>query len=315
MGQKEFTYKVANDGSGDVALAADVYWNSEKSAQPKAIAIYHHGGSFTVGSKAMLGKPHIEKLLDLEFVVVSYNYRLCPTISIREGPVADAIDLYKWAQTKLPDLLKQEAGVAVNGNEIVTLGHSCGGTLALLLAGQPKPPLAILDLFGMKYLEDPFYHEPQNALSALPSVEDDFLQKVFEDVPPPTGSPPPFGPKGPDLSTPRNAWLLTGMKKGTLLDKILPQEDVDVVEPTKLFSKGNFPPTYFIHGTVDTVVDVKFARRAHEELKAKGSETELVIVEGAPHGFDARVSAGDKQFEIIAAGLEFLQAQVAKSRA
>ncbi|KAK5043487.1 hypothetical protein LTR84_011956 [Exophiala bonariae] len=241
----------------------------------------------------MLGTPHIEKLLDLEFVVVSYNYRLCPTISVREGPVADAIDCYKWAQKDLPELLKQEADVE---------------------AGQPKPPLAILDLFGMKYLEDPFYHEPQNALSALRPVSEQFLLKVFDEVPPPTGSPPPFGPKGPDLSTPRNAWLLTGLKEGTLLDKILPQEDYAVVEPTKLFSTGHFPPTYFIHGTTDTVVDVKFARRAHEELKAKGSDTHLVIVEGAPHGFDARINAGDKLFETITSGLEFLQAQVAKSR-
>ena len=84
----------------------------------------------------MLSPDYVKELLDLGFsAVVSPNYRLAPTISAQEGPVQDAKDSYTWSQTKLPQLLAQDANVHVNGNKIVTFGHSAGGTLALLMVG------------------------------------------------------------------------------------------------------------------------------------------------------------------------------------
>lgn len=93
--------------------------------------MHFHGGNFTVGSKAMLPPYHRDRLLDLGFIVVSANYRLCPTITLYEGPVRDSLDAYEWARLVLPGLLKKE-GVNADGSRIVVLGHSCGGTLALL---------------------------------------------------------------------------------------------------------------------------------------------------------------------------------------
>lgn len=95
-------------------------------------ALYYHGGNFTVGSKELLSQNHVKKLLDLGFVVVSANYRLCPTISVFGGPVTDALDAYSWAQDELPRLLHTDSGVRVDGSKIVVFGHSAGGLLALL---------------------------------------------------------------------------------------------------------------------------------------------------------------------------------------
>lgn len=95
-------------------------------------ALYFHGGNFTVGSKELLSQNHVDKLLGLGFVVVSANYRLCPTISVFEGPVTDALDAYSWAQGALPGRLHKDAGVRVDGSKTVVLGHSAGGLLALL---------------------------------------------------------------------------------------------------------------------------------------------------------------------------------------
>lgn len=95
-------------------------------------ALYFHGGNFTVGSKELLSQNYAGKLLGLGFVVVSANYRLCPTISVFEGPVTDALDAYSWAKDALPGLLQKDAGVRVDGSKIVVLGHSAGGLLALL---------------------------------------------------------------------------------------------------------------------------------------------------------------------------------------
>ena len=111
-----------------------------------ATALHFHGGNFTLGSKELLVRYQAEKLVDLGFVVVSANYRLSPTVTVFEGAVKDALDAYRWAQTKLPELLSGDAGVNVDGSRIVTWGHSCGATLALLTVRGYLGP--IFDLYA-----------------------------------------------------------------------------------------------------------------------------------------------------------------------
>lgn len=86
----------------------------------------------------MLPAAHIEALNEDGFVTVSSDYRLGPTISVLDGPVADSIAAYEWAQEELPALLEKEHGIRVNGRSIVTLGHSCGGGLALLMVSMSR---------------------------------------------------------------------------------------------------------------------------------------------------------------------------------
>ena len=102
------------------------------------VAIYFHGGGYIVGSRAMLSPAHIEALNEAGFVVVSSDYRLCPTISVLDGPVGDSVAAYECAQNELPSLLEKHHNVRVEGKNIVTLGHSCGGGLALLMVRTPS---------------------------------------------------------------------------------------------------------------------------------------------------------------------------------
>lgn len=102
-------------------------------ADTKHEALYFHGGGYIVGSRAMLPAPHIEALNEGGFISVSSDYRLGPTISVLDGPVSDAVAAYDWTQNELPQLLERDHGIRVDGNNIVTLGHSCGGGLALLM--------------------------------------------------------------------------------------------------------------------------------------------------------------------------------------
>lgn len=106
--------------------------DSARHLTGRATALHFHGGNFTVGSKQLLSRDQSERLLDLGFVVVSANYRLAPTVTVFEGAVKDALDAYEWSRTKLPGLLLEDAYIKADGSRIVTLGHSCGGTLALL---------------------------------------------------------------------------------------------------------------------------------------------------------------------------------------
>ena len=45
------------------------------------------------------------------------------------------------------------------------------------------------------------------------------------------------------------------------------------------------PPTLLVHGDADTLVDVNNSRLMHTALSGKGVVTDLVIIEGAGHGF------------------------------
>lgn len=87
---------------------------------------------------------------------------------------------------------------------------------------------------------------------------------------------------------------------------MIAEHEYDQVDPAVLFKKPGFPPTCFIQGTEDKTVDVKISEKAHAELKANGVETKLFLVQGAPHGFDARLKRDDAAFGVIETGLKFL---------
>jgi acetyl esterase/lipase len=93
-------------------------------------ALMFHAGGFVLGSTAMIPKTQIAYLVEHGFVVVTPEYRLCPQVSLYDGPVQDAKDVLKWCQEELPALLK-ERDVHVDGKKIVAMGHSAGGLLAV----------------------------------------------------------------------------------------------------------------------------------------------------------------------------------------
>ncbi|KAL4889468.1 Alpha/Beta hydrolase protein [Aspergillus ambiguus] len=303
MSRKEYVYKEVPGGG---SLLASVWYNPCAAVISKPIALYFHGGNWVLGHKDMLPSHYIEELLGLGFgAVVSPNYRLAPTITALEGPIQDAKDSYLWSQTQLPELLTQDGNVNLDGGKIVTLGHSAGGTLALLMASMPQKPLAILDIFGLKYFDDESYQAPNPAFLKLPVFDQALVDRIQDDVPAPSTAPPPGGPNGPDFSHHRVAWLFTAFRKGTWLSSVVPDGRYDSVDPARLFS-ASFPPTYFIHGSADTLVDVKFSQKAFKDLRSKGVSTKLIVEEEAPHGFDAGSKPGDHKYNIVAEGFKFL---------
>ncbi|KAM0429810.1 hypothetical protein ACHAPT_006416 [Fusarium lateritium] len=178
----------------------------------------------------------------------------------------------------------------------------------MLAATAPKPPLAVLNLFGMLYFRDESYRTPMNQPPMpLPSAE--FRNKIYEDIPPPTAAPPPLGPNRPDLSTYRGAWLFAQIGSGSILKEVQPDGDYDKIDPASLFS-STFPPTFSAHGSADEPVNVKLAEKAHKELEDEGVENKLVVIDGAGHGFDLGKKPGDAAYDTVIKGLEFLRAHV-----
>ncbi|KAF2166954.1 hypothetical protein M409DRAFT_23001 [Zasmidium cellare ATCC 36951] len=313
MEKQEFTYKtVTYDDTTTTILKANVYYTpAHKNESPEArpIALYFHGGGFIVGSKDDISPLHLDLLLSHGFVIVAPNYRLCPTILATEGPVQDSLDCYEWARRDLPQLLQAE-GVALDAERLVALGTSCGGTIAHHMKKSPHPPREILDIAGQKFLGDPWFTSGllPPGYTSLPSLSPSFIEKVHSEFPPPTSFPVPWGPEGISFDRPRFAWMFSSSVKGTTFKEIT-GGDTDTLDPVAIFNDigdGKCPATSFLHGGEDSLVNMKFARRAWEILRRKGVECDLILVEGRDHGFDEDVKEGEEGYEEVAKAFDFL---------
>ena len=91
-------------------------------------------------------------LLANGFLPVSIDYRLCPEVTLTDGPIADVTDAYVWAQTALPRLAPQQ-GIVLDPRNVVIIGWSSGGYLALTLGWMSKAagvplPAALLSFYA-----------------------------------------------------------------------------------------------------------------------------------------------------------------------
>ena len=105
----------------------------------------------------------------------------------------------------------------------------------------PNPPKAIVDFYGVKYLRDFTYHRSFPGFAQIPDLPDENTKKIF-DGPQALVSSPMFVDGKPDLQTPRPAWYIMQMKRGTSISSLVPDGDYERVDATTGFSK-DFPPT------------------------------------------------------------------------
>jgi hypothetical protein len=121
-------------------------------------------------------------LLDLGFLPVSVDYRLCPEVNIREGPMTDACEAVEWARNVLPLL---PLGLRAHPEHVVVIGYSTGGHLALTTAFTTlerglKPPSAILGFYCPSNYSADWWRSPiYPQLAQQPSSEKfDLLEGV-----------------------------------------------------------------------------------------------------------------------------------------
>jgi acetyl esterase/lipase len=241
-------------------------------------------------------------------VVVTPEYRLCPQVSLYDGPIQDAKDVLRWCQHELPGLL-ENANVQVDSSRIVAMGHSAGGQLALTTGLCANPPLAIVDFYGCKQFADPFWIKPSPPFAQVPQQSEVHIAKVFEG-PQAVTSLPLFVNGKPALEDPRCAWFITQLRDGKSISSIVPDGDYQRVDATTQFS-SDFPPTYFFHGTTDVFVDLELTARTHKRLREFGVETTLDIGKGVGHVFDLALQETDPLFiQHVVPALDFLQKHV-----
>ncbi|OGM49735.1 hypothetical protein ABOM_001848, partial [Aspergillus bombycis] len=177
----------------------------------------------------------------------------------------------------------------------------------------PIPPIAIVDFYAPLDLLHPFWHSPLPMLAKLPEFDTEFLSTIYNQDPPPSATLFSLenGDKSAntgllpfDFSQVRNAWLFHSLKHGSHMKAVVGDGDYTRVDPLRLLSPS-FPPTCFVHGTADTMVDVQFSEQAFSTLKTLGVATEIHIANGENHGFDKRVDETHASYLPVAAAIRF----------
>lgn len=119
-----------------------------------------HGGGHTLYSRKDINPKHIRLLQEAGFIPISIDYRFIPEVPLREGAMTDVCDALEWTREKLPSIiLKNCPQQQVDGNKVVVVGWSTGGTLAMSSAftsldNGVQPPAAILAFYCPTNYED-----------------------------------------------------------------------------------------------------------------------------------------------------------------
>lgn len=125
-------------------------------------------------------------LLDNGLLPIGIDYRLCPEVNILEGPMTDVCDAFRWARHTLPTLKLNCPGLQIDGDSVVVIGWSTGGTLAMTLAWVAvqqgvKPPEAILAFYCPTDYQDDCWKTPnfpEQSASSASSTSYDLLEGV-----------------------------------------------------------------------------------------------------------------------------------------
>ncbi|KAL2808931.1 Alpha/Beta hydrolase protein [Aspergillus granulosus] len=302
-------------------ISVDIYLPPQNASSDHKypVLINIHGGAFMLGHSRMVSMPQIDDCLDRGWIIAVPNHRLCPGVDLLNGPVQDMRDLLAWIYAgHLETFLGEQAEESkyqVDLDRVMAFGTSSGGFLALALGYDvPRAPAAILDFYGAVHFTHPFWRQPLPHVKAnLPpnGFDPAFLRKVYDEYPIPTTS--GISLEGqqsnrPDFSRPRDAFALTQIANGTVLDAIFPAtagqlEDIDPVARVT----SEFPPTFIVHGDSDRMVPVELSRRLFEVLKEKNVNCGMVEVEGEDHTFALGMEVGGRTWLTSRKGFEWLE--------
>ncbi|KAL2826216.1 hypothetical protein BDW59DRAFT_161055 [Aspergillus cavernicola] len=330
-------------------LFADIYYplSSDREGKKRPVALLLHGGGHIMLSRKDVRSAQVKMLIDMGFLPVSIDYRLCPEVPLLEGPMQDAADALAWARETLPQVRLNRQDIHPDGENVVAVGWSTGGHLAMTLAWTAPArgvaaPEAVLSFYSPTDYTDPFWSKAnfpyQSSVSTSDVLTDNPLG-ALSDTPITGYNPPPSKrPLGGWMapSDPRSKILLhmnwTGQTlpvlfygcnykdlaadAGTEDEVVLPTPiltEVQKVCPFSQVSAGSYrTPTFIIHGTLDDLIPVQQAQRTHDKMLACGVKSELRVVLDGLHLFDMGPDFAEKQhaFQAVVDGYEFLRGHV-----
>jgi len=203
--------------------------------RPAAIVI--HGGGWVEGDKEGMVDEFCLPFLQQNFVVANVEYRLAKTATA-PAAVTDVLTAAKW-------LHDHAAEYKVDPAQIIAVGNSAGGHLALLTAMMPASAglgpsskiAAVIDFYGIADVADQL--------------------------------------EGPNQREYAVAWIPDQPRRMELARSLSPQTYV----------RKGLPPVLAIHGDRDDVVPYEQSVKLTKGLKPAGDDAALLTVPGGQHGF------------------------------
>ncbi|OHW94719.1 polyketide synthase protein [Colletotrichum incanum] len=322
-----------------VQLNADIYYPAEMVDPGKKlpVVLMIHGGGHIMLSRQDIRPDQTNMLLKSGFLPVSVDYRLCPEVTLSEGPMADVADALHWVRTVLPKLSLARHDIVIDDTKVVVVGWSTGGHLAMTLAWtsiarQIAPPNAILTFYCPSDYEDEFWMRPNvpkgaSSEQADPYHLDDRIWNggVFDSPIVKYNVAPAKRALGGWMasSDPRSRLalhmncqghtlhvLLNGLDKKTQRSPATPTNNQIIsVSPLAQIRAGNYAtPTFIIHPRDDDLIPWRQAERTWQALCDRQVDAELRILDGVPHLFDMTRSRNleNTSRRAVIEGYEFL---------
>ncbi|RCI12619.1 hypothetical protein L249_0310 [Ophiocordyceps polyrhachis-furcata BCC 54312] len=308
-----------------IPLSADVYYPDETGGRrrsPMPVALMIHGGGHVLSTRRDVRNDQTRILLEAGFLPVSVDYRLCPEVTLSEGPMRDVCDAFCWARQTLPTLRLGRHDVQADGERVVAVGWSSGAHLAMTLgwtasSAGVRPPEAILAFYGPTDYEDGFWRRPnrpfgQEPMPPPPGEGYHHLYAGLYDEPivgySPAASLRAMGGwmsldddrcrillhmnwQGKTLPVLINGLERTGSKCVTSPSAPSVQQVRDV-SPLAQIRAGRYKtPTFLIHGSRDDLVPWQASQRTYDALREMGVAAGFEVVEGGLHLFDVFLSS------------------------
>ena len=236
---------------------------------PFPVVICLHGGGWTRGDRADM-KITLEALARRGYVAVSPDYRLAPKDRF-PAQIEDCKAAVRWLRANAETY-------KINPDRIGVVGFSAGAHLACLL--------------GVTRKEDGLEGTGGNP------DQSSSVQAVVSF----------FGPTdltGQGFGKDVEKQSFVPLLGGTLAEK----KDAYLKASPITYAGKHAPPFLFFHGTNDHLVPVKQSELLADKLKEAGVKTELVVLEGAGHGWE-----GETLQKSIAKMMIFLDDQLKKKR-
>ncbi|KAL4789762.1 hypothetical protein BDV19DRAFT_394754 [Aspergillus venezuelensis] len=315
-------------------LFADIYY------PPTISGLMIHGGGHVMLSRKDIRPKQTAYLHSLGFLPVSIDYRLCPEMTLTDGPMRDVSDALAWARNTLPSLPLLCSNLRIDTTRIVVVGWSTGGHLAMTTAFTSiehglTPPDAILAFYCPTDYEDPVWSQPNYPENTENHEISNLKYNLLDGVqkhPITTYNISSSKAIGGWMATknPRSRIILHMNWKGQSLPILLrglpapdtvshseaesiisqPQpnaEEIQRVSPYAQIKGGVYhTPTFIIHGTEDDLVPWKQSIRTINALKAKGVRAEVIVPRGKKHLFDLYRDADGSGWEVVKQGYDFL---------
>jgi acetyl esterase/lipase len=203
--------------------------------RPGVIVI--HGGGWIQGDKESVIDKYCVPFVQHGMVVANVEYRLAKAATA-PAAVNDVLKAVQWFRDRA-------AGYKVDPNQIVVMGGSAGGHLALMVGMTPPsadlgPTIkiaAVIDFFGITDVGDQL--------------------------------------EGPHLREYAVTWIPEQSGRMDLARRLSPMT----------YARKGLPPILSVHGDADQTVPYEHSVRLINALKSAGDDAELITVPGGQHGF------------------------------